>query len=185
MGGSMSAAELLMDLGLLGIRLQADGDRLRYHPRSALTPDLLARLKAHKADVLALLRPTPDDAPSVEPTDAAVVWQAVLDRLEGDPLFPPDTMETLRAARVKWASDAPQTTPTKPVCRCGSTTWRDVPIHGGQSVRRDCGRCERFLDFPVWYGKYAGQNGQHLVSCSHGQETTEETDRSIEASNRR
>jgi hypothetical protein len=39
----------------------------------------------------------------------------------------------------------------RPVCRCGSTTWRDVPIHGGRSVRRDCGRCGRFLDFPVWY----------------------------------
>ena len=35
----------------------------------------------------------------------------------------------------------------KTVCRCGSTTWRDVPIHDGQSVRRDCGRCGRFIDF--------------------------------------
>ncbi len=37
------------------------------------------------------------------------------------------------------------------VCRCGSTKWRDVPIHDGQSVRRDCGR---------WYGKNAGHKGQ-------------------------
>ncbi|MBN2024923.1 MAG: hypothetical protein JW809_19255 [Pirellulales bacterium] len=41
----------------------------------------------------------------------------------------------------------------EPVCRCGSTTWRDVPIHNGQSVRRDCARCGRFLDFPRWYGR--------------------------------
>jgi hypothetical protein len=40
-----------------------------------------------------------------------------------------------------------------PVCRCGGTTWRDVPIHGGESIRRDCGRCGRFLCFPFWYGK--------------------------------
>lgn len=46
----------------------------------------------------------------------------------------------------------------KTVCRCGSTTWRDVSIHDGQSVRRDCGRCGRFLAFPVWYGKDALQN---------------------------
>jgi hypothetical protein len=39
------------------------------------------------------------------------------------------------------------------VCRCGSTRWRDVPIHDGQSVRRDCGRCGRFLEFPIWYGE--------------------------------
>jgi hypothetical protein len=38
------------------------------------------------------------------------------------------------------------------VCPCGSTTWRDVPIHGGQSIRRDCAVCERSHSFPVWYG---------------------------------
>ncbi len=41
----------------------------------------------------------------------------------------------------------------EPLCRCGGTTWNDVLIHGGQSVRRDCGKCGRFLDFPIWYGK--------------------------------
>lgn len=38
------------------------------------------------------------------------------------------------------------------VCPCGSLTWRDVPIHDGKAVRRDCDRCGRFLDFPVWDG---------------------------------
>ena len=33
--------------------------------------------------------------------------------------------------------------------RCGSREFRDFPIHGGASVRRDC-RCGRTLDFPVW-----------------------------------
>jgi hypothetical protein len=36
--------------------------------------------------------------------------------------------------------------------RCGSYYYRDVPIHKGESVRRDCARCGRFLDFPVWHG---------------------------------
>lgn len=44
----------------------------------------------------------------------------------------------------------------KPVCPCGSITWRDVvlthPPHNGASTRRDCGDCNRFLDFPIWYG---------------------------------
>src|SRR5262245_37466487 len=120
MGGSMTAADLLLDLGRLGIRLEADGGRLRYFPRSALTPDLLTRLKAHKADLLTMLRPAPEGAPD------------------------------LPAPK----SDAPAT-PTTPLCRCGSTTWRDVPIHGGQSARRNCGGCGRFIGFPVWYGKPA------------------------------
>jgi hypothetical protein len=40
------------------------------------------------------------------------------------------------------------------VCRCGSTAWRDVLIHDGQSLRRDCGRCGRFLGWPIWYGSH-------------------------------
>src|SRR5262245_16793296 len=38
-------------------------------------------------------------------------------------------------------------------CRCGSSEHRDFRIHSGQSVRRDCAACKRFLSFPVWYGK--------------------------------
>ena len=40
-----------------------------------------------------------------------------------------------------------------PRCRkCGSTEFRDVPIHDGRSVRRDCAKCGRFLAFPLWHG---------------------------------
>jgi len=70
----MSAAELLLDLGRLGIRLEADGERLRYCPRSALTPDVLGRLKAHKADLLAILRPAPDLTPVNQSDATAVPW---------------------------------------------------------------------------------------------------------------
>lgn len=119
----MSAAELLLNLGRAGIRLEADGDKLRYFPRSALSPELLGWMKAHKFELLALLRPAPDAA-SALPAPTSVAG----------------------------------TTLTKPVCRCGSTTWRDMPIHGGQSIRRDCSRCGRFLYFLVWYGKDALQN---------------------------
>ena len=112
--------ELLADCDARGIRLlpSSDGGLTMDAPQDALTPDLLARLKTYKADLLALLRP------------AHEVAQAL-----------PEA-----------TGDAPAK-PTKPVCRCGSTIWRDVPIHGGQSVRRDCGRCDQFLDFPIWYGE--------------------------------
>ena len=119
-------ADLLADCDAHDIRLAlADGDGLEIDaPQDALTPDLLVRLRGHKADMLALLRPAPEVAPA-----------------------PPVAI-----------SDAPAK-PTKAMCRCGGATWRDVPIHGGQSVRRDCGRCGRFLDFSVWYGKNARQKG--------------------------
>lgn len=42
-------------------------------------------------------------------------------------------------------------------CECGSLKGIDTPIHGGQSVRRDCKACRTFLDFPVWYGVEEGK----------------------------
>jgi hypothetical protein len=56
----MSAAQLITDLARLGIRIKAHGDRLRYSPRSAVTPDLADRMKAHKGKLLAILRRDPD-----------------------------------------------------------------------------------------------------------------------------
>ncbi|MGB7733571.1 MAG: hypothetical protein WBL72_07710 [Thermoguttaceae bacterium] len=111
-------ADLLADCDTCGVRLlPADNGGLTIDaPQDTLTPELIGCLKSHKAELLALLRPTPEEAQPA-PT--------------GD--------------------DSPKV--TKPVCRCGSTTWHDVPIHDGQSVRRDCGRCGRFLDFPIWRGK--------------------------------
>lgn len=93
----MSVTDLLADVARLGIKLEAHGDRLRYCPRSAVTPELIEHLTAHKAELLAML-PTPRMAPDSLPKPEA---------------------------------------PAVPVCRCGSTSWRDVPIHGGQSLRRD------------------------------------------------
>jgi hypothetical protein len=53
----VSAADLITDLARLGIRIEAQGDRLRYSPRSAVTPDLAERMKANKRGLLAILRP--------------------------------------------------------------------------------------------------------------------------------
>ena len=53
----MIATQILADLAHLGIRIEARGDRLRYWPRSAMTPDLVEQMKAHKTELLAALRP--------------------------------------------------------------------------------------------------------------------------------
>lgn len=103
----MSVARLMTDLTRLGIRIEAHGDRLRYSPRSAMTPDLADRLKAHKAELLSILRggdESPDESPKVDLTDAAELWQAIVDELADDPRFPPDIMTALRAADARWIS---------------------------------------------------------------------------------
>ncbi len=48
----------------------------------------------------------------------------------------------------------------RPVCRCGSTKWREAAIHDGQSTRRDCAGCGRFIDFSSWHGTDALQAGE-------------------------
>ena len=93
----MSVANLIADLDRLEIQLEAHGDRLRYSPRSAVTPELAQRMKDHKCELLTILQPA---------SDAPALWQAALDRLAGDVLFPPDMIEALRAADAQWA-DAP------------------------------------------------------------------------------
>ena len=117
----MTPLAMMARLADLGIVLKSSGDRLRFYPRSAVTPELAAELKRHKGELLALLRS----------------WHNVA-----------QIQETSYNGTATDKAAA-----TKVVCRCGSTGWRDVPIHDGQSVRRDCDRCGRFLDFLVWYGK--------------------------------
>ncbi len=53
------ATKLLLELTSRGIELQAHGHRLRYRPRSALTPDLADRIKAHRSALLAILAGNP------------------------------------------------------------------------------------------------------------------------------
>ncbi|WP_146449869.1 TubC N-terminal docking domain-related protein [Bythopirellula polymerisocia] len=126
----------MTDLSRLGIRIEAHGDRLRYSPRLAVTPDLAERMKAHKSELLEILQSVPE---------------AVLSNRDSGFLKPVTQPQQSRS-----------------ICRCSGTTWRDVAIHGGQSVRRDCGRCGRFLSFPVWYGKNTGHKDQHLVRYLSG-----------------
>ena len=66
-----TAATLLKDLAARGVRVEAAGDRLRFHPRSAVTDDLLARLRDHKAELLRLLAGGSGDPP--DPRDGAPV----------------------------------------------------------------------------------------------------------------
>ncbi len=78
--GPGNEADLLAELDALGIHLEADGNRLRFRPRGKVTTDLAARLKAHKAGLLALLQrpkeatPTPQPAPRPTPPAMPEAW---------------------------------------------------------------------------------------------------------------
>jgi hypothetical protein len=52
----MSAAtDILEELTVRGVAAQADGETIRLKPRASLDDALLARLKAHKPEILAAL----------------------------------------------------------------------------------------------------------------------------------
>lgn len=51
----MNVAELFFLVERQGIKLEAIGDRLRFFPRSAVTPDLLEQLIRHKDELLEML----------------------------------------------------------------------------------------------------------------------------------
>jgi hypothetical protein len=57
----MSNSLLLSELKEQGITLQAHGNRLRYRPRSAVGPELLALLQKHKADIIRIINLEAED----------------------------------------------------------------------------------------------------------------------------
>ena len=54
----MTAIDIIQDLRRRGVELQAAGDRLRFRPAGAIPPDLLERLREHKAEIIAALETT-------------------------------------------------------------------------------------------------------------------------------
>ena len=62
-------------------------------------------------------------------------------------------------------------TPTGPHCsRCLSQEFRYIEIHDGQSRRRECGKCGRFIDFPVWHGVARSDTAEPHLTRSVGGE---------------
>lgn len=90
------------------------------------------------------------------------------ERSPDDPTNPmSDQPDDVRTISGRWPNssnpDAPAKQPglAKPLTaeaeliacrRCHSENLVTVPIHGGDSSRRDCGDCGAFIDFPSWHG---------------------------------
>jgi|GEM_PF-3484966 len=56
--------KLLTELKRLGITLVASGGRLRYRPRVKMTPELVDRLREHKAEILKTIHNDRQDEPN-------------------------------------------------------------------------------------------------------------------------
>ena len=151
----MTPSELLCDLAERGIVLKADEGYLRYRPKASVTRDLEAMMREHKTELLTLL------ADSSIPTKWDQYADAIADafanpstREEIGPLWmtDPDGFRPCEFRSLGGLCSPPRSTIRTPgVCdRCGSDQYTDILIHNGRSIRRDCSKCGRFLDFPRW-----------------------------------
>lgn len=68
-----SATELLGDLSDRGIELQAAVGHLRYRPQSAMTQDLIERVRANKAELILFLQGADADRTPAHELESAVV----------------------------------------------------------------------------------------------------------------
>src|SRR5215203_2160501 len=99
----MNVRAILEELKRLGVKLGAVSNDLEYEgPEEAITPELLERLKAHKADLMMICRKT--EMVSEEDLNPA---EAGCTRNTADP-------ETCKLFAARW----------EPKERCGKTIWR-------------------------------------------------------------
>jgi hypothetical protein len=103
---SSTLRDLLSECENRNVRLEPteDDGLLVDGPQHSLTPDLLDRLRTRKFELLAMLREE-TDRPTVNLTDANAVWQAAMDELKGDEMFPDELLQILRAAPVAWGRE--------------------------------------------------------------------------------
>jgi hypothetical protein len=122
----VTAKTLLAVLWARGVQLEAVGERLRFRPAAAVSPDLRAALVAHKAEVLARLReagPPPELPLDLPPPPAG-----------------PQRRSVLVCARDLWPRNLPGLGPRRSdaytrCAGCGGPTW----VYYGATPQ--CRRC--------------------------------------------
>ena len=120
----MNVRAILEELERLGVGLYIVGDDLEYEgPQEAITPELLERLKANKADLMMFCRKTATVAEEDRnPAEAGCT------RNTTDP-------ETRKLSAARW----------EPKERGGKTLWRQPDSGTGlasiQAHRRSCANC--------------------------------------------
>jgi len=89
----LTAAKVLSRVQGHGITLLPDGDRLRFRPAAALTPEMIDELRQHKEDILKILRRREevqqDTSPLIEnASEVRQIAREVLGPVE-NPVTPP------------------------------------------------------------------------------------------------
>ena len=169
----MDGITLLEEARAVGLVVNVVGNKLVIRgPRSA--GSVAERLLAHKPAVIQALQGNLV-GPTLEHPSEADSSNFVERR--GDRGFPlstnarmiqrgPSALQDLESktcrvvtdsARMQMGQHRPRGKAPDVHCRrCGSGVFIDVPIHDGESTRRDCGECGFILGFPVWYGVKPG-----------------------------
>jgi hypothetical protein len=145
----MNTKNLIADLIARGVQFHVDGDKLRFRPLDRLTSNDVVHLRQHKAGILEVLRLKGREARLIDPDrDYAGADCASASRPHQDKDQSPAGASSPTVTHREYS----QSGSLLQTCdRCGSTEYRDVPIHGGRSTRRDCASCSRFLGWPKWY----------------------------------
>ena len=149
----MNAASLLDSLSSRGIVLTNLGGEIQVEaPRGTITDSDIEAIRQHKPKLLSLLAiPTSwgqyGDAIArafANPSPREEIGPLWMTGPAGWDLFEPDSPGAPCAPRQ-------QTSQGPGICdRCGSDQHKDVPIHGCRSIRRDCAKCGKFIDFLKW-----------------------------------
>ena len=132
----MNTAALLNEVTRRGIRLEPDGDALCYTaPKDLLTPELMAKLKAHKTELLDILRkPGAERIAQGHGLTLADLQQAAgsdWPEIEQDPAAIEALANSIQIRRMREHGEVPSNYTRTTVCaRCGA-----VPIFAGVAER--------------------------------------------------
>ena len=133
----MSAAVLLAEIQQLGVCLEAKGDTLHAEaPEDILTPELVAKLKAHKAELLtALEKPVAERIAQAHGLTLADLQQAagpVWPEIEHDSATLEALANSITIRRMRERGEVPSNYTSTTICRhCGGP----VPIYPGMAER--------------------------------------------------
>jgi len=108
----MNATALLQELRTLGVKVWPDAGALRFKaPAEAMTPELTARMRAAKPELMAILAGDLAANDDTEPAQdlpllaALAEFDALIDRLCDLSRYPADVRENMRQARRRMSPD--------------------------------------------------------------------------------
>jgi hypothetical protein len=179
-----TAAELLTDIQAHGIELQPHGAALRFRPRDKVAPALLARLQAHKPELLRLLAGCPQALQPSDPSAAIATGDAApvdelpdlqRTRADGRPLQAHAVPVTARLPATGGPHDAyGNAEPGLQPSDGDQADWTEYTTADGRHGWLRCGSADcEIIDVPepclnctgiVFWWDLAG--GQHCEACS-------------------